>query len=277
MKVSTTLCALIGLGVLSCIPSFADTATFSVSATGSISFGTVQNVVYSLLSPSPVEVETTNRLAGLTYIPSTFSLNSGTLSYRFGPVTGWASTPAATPPNLNSSSSSYFADDQFYVDIQNNNNFSVTIPVVASLITYSGTATSEGLVNGYFQQFSTSADYEAFVEAIFQPALGLPATLYVGAFCQDTACASFTSQDQSTAQSGAPIVSDSSLLIPANTSYVVETIAGVRGDAYAYTIPETPEPGTFVLLGSGMLGLIAVNRRRIAGGLNRSMQHWLAG
>jgi len=266
MKIAAIFCALIGLGSL-CIPSFADTATYTVSSTSSITFGIVPNVFYSIVGPDqPTDYAAANQLAEVNYSPSSFSFNNGTLSYSFGPASGWASTPPVSPPNANSSNSTYFVDDQFYVGIQNKNDYSISVPVVASLTTYSGSASSEGVTYGYFQQFDTSASYQAFVEAIYQPAPYFPATLYVGASCEESICTSFTSQDESTwTESNPPIVSESSLLIPANSYYVVETIAGTRGTAYATTIPETPEPETFILLGSGMLGLIAINRRRLTG------------
>lgn len=241
MKVSAcrALCTLVGCGIFGMT---AAAATFSIAATGSITFGTIPNVSYTVVNSSLGHDESAIETASLTYDPSSFSWHNGTLSYSFGPATGSATIPPPLP-TLNVASSDYFADYYTYIQVTNNNNYSGDVPIAAGLNSFTGTTTSEP---------STSSSSQAWVEAIFQLELGLPATLAVGDSCEPGICTAFTSQDISTwVDSASPSVIFSSLTVPAYSSYVVETIGGARGSAYAYNVPTTPEPETLTLVGSG--------------------------
>jgi hypothetical protein len=59
-----------------------------------------------------------------------------------------------------------------------------------------------------------------------------------------------------------PVTVTSSLLIPANTVLVLSVISGVNGDAAGSETLPTPEPGTLTLLGTGLVGLAGVVRRK---------------
>jgi hypothetical protein len=230
------------------IPAFADSATFYVAASATVTLPGISNISYSVIvnQAGMSTFETGN--AGLVFNNESFAFSNGTLTYGYGPASGWVHSSLV--------SSSLFNANQFTdLQITNTNNYSVELPITASL-NFDGSVTAVGAV------YSTSL---AYLDLIYQTILGSPASFYVGAVCnqEPSNCSPFLFQGDIEPPTMSPVTVTSSLLIPANTALVLDVESGAIGNAVGeYANLPTPEPGTLTLLGTGLFGFVGVVRRR---------------
>jgi hypothetical protein len=242
---SLVLCV---LASFTCIPALADTATFYVAASATVTLPSVSNISYSVIDNQPGMFASETGNAGLVFNNQSFTFSNETLTYEYGPAAGFVASPLV-------SSSSYFSQHQdTYLQITNINDYGVELPITASL-NYDGNVTAVGAVSSFS---------EAYLDLIYQPVLGSPAVFYVGAICnqEPSNCSPFLFQGDIKPPTMSPVTVTSSLLIPANTVLVLTVISGVNGDAAGSETLPTPEPGTLTLLGTGLVGLAGVVRRK---------------
>jgi hypothetical protein len=230
-----------------CVSALADTATFHVAASATVTLPRVSNISYSVIDNQPGMSASETGNAGLVFNNQSFTFSNGTLTYDFGPASGFVASSLL-------SSASFFSQHQDTdLQITNANDYGVELPITASLL-YDGNVTAVGAVN------STS---EAYLDLIYQPVLFSPAVFYVGVICnQDPSnCAPFLFQGDIEPSTMSPVSIMSSLFVPANTVLDLKVTSGVIGEANGPEVLPTPEPATLTLLGTGLVGLVGIVRR----------------
>jgi hypothetical protein len=262
MRFSARLLALCVLVSFTCVPAVADTLTFQTSASATITLPSVTGVVYSVAQCvcSPFYLATSvEGNAGLIFNINdrSFFLDNGILSESVAPATGWAYPPGQAE---------IFQSVGTIINIVNSNAYSVELPISASL-TYVADVNATSPPLGWTSY--------AFAGVIVSGSAvdGVSPNLSIGASCMDPLINQTEPCQLSIGPSNGPGTSHGTItdtvdvLIPANSEDTLAEIMDAGDDAFNTKPPittTTPEPSTFILLGTGIMGLAGAARRKFS-------------
>jgi hypothetical protein len=248
---SLTLC------ILACftgVPALGDSESFQLLMTGTVTTPNVPNVSYSNTgAPSTTSYITVSGDAELTYtsISPLVSWNNGVLSFTVGPISGLAGTNS-----LSEFGDSYFAPLQ----INNENDYGVEVPLLLST-SYAidlNCPSCDGNIYDTSAWGGLTVRTGAFttLDVLFMQCANPDPTIGPGG-CWST----YSPHTPTAFPINAELSETADVWVPANTDDTF-TILCFDG-AYGGALPTpTPEPGTLTLIGTGLLGLLGLGRRR---------------
>jgi hypothetical protein len=235
---SFALCVLACVG---CLSAFADTATFFVSGNVDVTLPNLTNVSYAIVSNNLTVSPFTQGNVGLVFNSQSFSFNNGILSYDFDPASGSVSSPSGTAIIVQNYDT--------ILRIINTNNFSVEMPVTTFLnydggITSTGTAMADSEISVSVLQLLPTGDLGTHVICVDRP----------------DNCSTFTVPGPLQGPLTSPVTFTTNFVLPADSSSMFDVRPQQLG--FATLVPPLPEPGTFVLLGTGSLAFIGTACRK---------------
>jgi hypothetical protein len=246
MQLYAKLLVMCILTSFACIPAIADTATFSEAASMTVTFPDLTNVAYSVVSNNLTVTPFEQGNAALVYSSQSFSWSNGTLSYEFDPSSGRVSSPSGTSNILQEYATS--------LEIVNKNDYSVEMPVTVFL-SYEGSSTSTA---------STYSLSQGTIQVLYIPPNIVTEDTQIAAGCvgSPSNCYSYVISGPGSGTLTSPVSVTGSFLLPADSTSMFEVFPQTLGEAGF--VPAIPEPGTFVLLGTGILALAGASRRKLS-------------
>lgn len=224
------------------VPAFADMATFSQAGTVTVTLPDITNVTYTLLSNTLTVTPIQEGNAGLVYGSQTFSWNNDTLAYEFDPSFGSVSSPGDV--------SHIQQEYDTSLQIVNSNDYGVEMPVTMFL-SYEGNSTATGLTYSESQVTAQVLDILP----------GGDTELSVACVDAPNMCSSYVYPGPPQQGLPSPVSLAGSFFLPADSTSTFEIIPQSQGDAGF--VPTVPEPSTFGLFGTGLIGLAGIARRKL--------------
>ena len=265
--VHTRPLALCLLVCFSAMPAIADTATFSESASATVSAPTVASVTYSAVaapgSPFLTLFSNDGGYGGLVYGPlPSFSFAGGVLALDPTSANGWVDSLS---PDYDPGVEIFYKE---VVDlyVTNSNSHEVEIPFTFSL-NYTVAAASNPALPGELSPATSFAEtymeyFSHYPGEIGSPSGGLAADCYSSeALYFDCVAAGdpAVTPTYGSGQISGTIAETVDISVPANDELTLEVDWVSDGSAFPAT---TPEPGTLTLLGTGLGVLVGIVRRR---------------
>jgi hypothetical protein len=254
---------LFGLACLASVPALADSATFGGATSATVTVSNVSNVVTTASAdPSPSSFTFLQGNAGVTVgnQSNPFSWTNGTLSLSTSSVSGWAASQVGNDVNY-----AYVAQQSIpTLEFTNTNSYGVEVPISVAL-TYDQNITCSSC--GEYSMNGTSNSAWLYVYTLEPNPYDYLGTLGLNCFLGtpfgppwNGACSSSSNGlTSSTFPVNGTLTETLDYWVPADSS---GTIAVELQSQYQAGVV-TPEPRTWILLGTGLLGLVWVSKLRL--------------